>query len=63
MGFGKAVGGMVKALMDTVGHANVIEGIISVPTGSCYHLQHDLSPVRLGQYTLIEQSCKQHQCL
>ena len=48
VGFGKAVGGMVKAVIDTISHANVVEGIISVPTGSYYHLQHDLSPVRLG---------------
>ena len=48
VGFGKAVGGMAKAVMDTIDRANVIEGIVSVPTGSCYHLQHDLSPVRSG---------------
>jgi len=48
VGFGKAVGGMAKAVIDTIDRANVIEGIISVPTGSCYHLQHDLSPVRSG---------------
>lgn len=46
VGFGKAVGGMAKAVIDTIGHANVKEGIISVPKGSCYHLQHDLSPVK-----------------
>ena len=46
VGFGKAVGGMAKAVIDTIGHTNVKEGIISVPEGSCYHLQHDLSPVR-----------------
>ena len=38
---------MAKAVIDTIGRANVTEGIISVPRGSSYHLQHDLSPVRL----------------
>jgi len=49
VGFGKAIAGMAKTVIDTIGCDNVTEGIISVPIGSCYHLQHDLSPLRLGQ--------------
>ena len=47
---------MVKAVIDTIGCANVTEGIISVPKGSSYHQQHDLSPVRSEYITLLEQS-------
>jgi len=37
---------MVKAVIDTVGTSNVVDGVASVPVGCDYHHHHDLSPVR-----------------